>query len=43
VLGYGDVSFSFTERPTLGVKLGVRVKHLADGWYISHYQVSRLD
>lgn len=43
VLGYLDVDFSFTDRPTLGVKLGVLVKRLEDGWYISHYQVSRLD
>jgi uncharacterized protein (TIGR02246 family) len=42
VLGYVDVSFSFTDRPTLGVKLGVLVKRLEDGWYIGHYQVSRL-
>jgi uncharacterized protein (TIGR02246 family) len=42
VLGYLDVSFSFTDRPTLEVKLGVLVKRLEDGWYISHYQVSRL-
>jgi uncharacterized protein (TIGR02246 family) len=43
VLGYLDVDFSFTDRPTLGVKLGVLVKCLKDRWYISHYQVSRLD
>jgi hypothetical protein len=42
VLGYLDVSFSFTDRPTLEGKLGVLVKRLEDGWYISHYQVSRL-
>jgi uncharacterized protein (TIGR02246 family) len=42
VLGYLDVGFSFTDRPTLQVKLGVLVRRLADGWYISHYQVSRL-
>jgi uncharacterized protein (TIGR02246 family) len=41
-LGYLDVDFSFTDRPTLTVKLGVLVKRLDDGWYISHYQVSRL-
>ena len=43
VLGYLSVDFSFTARPTLGVNLGVLVKRMADGWYISHYQVSRLD
>jgi uncharacterized protein (TIGR02246 family) len=42
VLGYLDVGFSFTDRPTLAVKLGVLVKRLDDGWYITHYQVSRL-
>ncbi|MFD3930948.1 YybH family protein [Streptomyces sp. NPDC058614] len=43
VLGYLDVDFSFTDRPTLGLKLGVLVKRLQEGWYITHYQVSRLD
>ncbi|KJK59449.1 YybH family protein [Saccharothrix sp. ST-888] len=42
VLGYLSVDFSFTDRPTLGVWLGVLLKHQEDGWYISHYQVSRL-
>ncbi|MCX4977374.1 hypothetical protein [Streptomyces sp. NBC_00620] len=42
VLGYLDVDFSFTDRPTLGLKLGVLVKRLEEGWYITHYQVSRL-
>ncbi|MFF1680126.1 hypothetical protein OG266_02130 [Streptomyces sp. NBC_00554] len=43
VLGYLDVDFSFTDRPTLGLKLGVLVKRVEEGWYITHYQVSRLD
>jgi uncharacterized protein (TIGR02246 family) len=43
VLGYLDVDFSFTDRPALNVKLSVLVKRTGDGWYISHYQVSRLD
>ena len=43
VLGYLDAEFSFTDRPTLGVKLAVLVKRAADGWSIVHYQVSRLD
>lgn len=43
VLGYLAVDFSFTDRPTLSVYLGVLLKRVADGWYISHYQVSRLD
>ncbi|WP_371668012.1 nuclear transport factor 2 family protein [Streptomyces sp. NBC_00289] len=43
VLGYLDVDFSFTDRPTLGVKLSVLVQRTDDGWYIGHHQVSRLD
>lgn len=43
VLGYTHVDFSFTDRPTLSVKLGVVVRRDADGWAIAHYQVSRLD
>lgn len=43
VLGYLAVDFSFTDRPTLSVYLGVLLKRVADAWYISHYQVSRLD
>jgi uncharacterized protein (TIGR02246 family) len=42
VLGYLGVDFSFTDRPTLSVNLGVLVKRMEEGWYISHYQVSRL-
>jgi uncharacterized protein (TIGR02246 family) len=43
VLGYLAVDFSFTDRPTLSVYLSVLVKRTAEGWYINHYQVSRLD
>ncbi|MER5943925.1 hypothetical protein ABT121_42305 [Streptomyces sp. NPDC001928] len=43
VLGYMDVRFSFTNRPALDVKLAVLVTLVEDDWYISHYQVSRLD
>lgn len=43
VLGYLAVDFSFTDRPTLSVYLAVLLKRVADAWYISHYQVSRLD
>jgi len=39
VLGYLAVDFSFVDRPTLRVHLGVVVK---DG-LISHYQVAKLD
>ncbi len=43
VLGYLSVDFSFADRPTLTVYLGVLVKRTAGSWSISHYQVSRLD
>jgi uncharacterized protein (TIGR02246 family) len=43
VLGYLDVDFTFTDRPTLAVKLAVLLTRAGDDWYISHYQVSRLD
>jgi uncharacterized protein (TIGR02246 family) len=43
VLGYLSVDFSFTDRPTLNVKLGVLVQRVRETWYISHYQVSRLE
>jgi uncharacterized protein (TIGR02246 family) len=43
VLGYLSVEFSFTNRPALGVYLSVLVQRAEDRWYISHYQVSRLD
>lgn len=42
VLGYLDVEFAFTDRPSLDVKLAVLVRREADGWSIAHYQVSRL-
>ncbi|WP_329348527.1 SgcJ/EcaC family oxidoreductase [Streptomyces sp. NBC_01261] len=42
VLGYLDTEFTFTDRSPVDVKLAVLVKRLADGWYITHYQVSRL-
>ncbi|MEW2491237.1 nuclear transport factor 2 family protein [Streptomyces sp. NPDC048411] len=42
MLGYLGVDFSFTDRPTLSVYLGVLVKRTADGWAIAHYQVSQL-
>lgn len=43
VLGYLAVDFSFTDRPTLGVTLGVLVERTDEGWQIGHYQVSRSD
>jgi uncharacterized protein (TIGR02246 family) len=42
-LGYLGADFSFTDRPTISLKLGVLVNRLEEGWYISHYQVSKLD
>ncbi|MFG2124216.1 SgcJ/EcaC family oxidoreductase [Streptomyces sp. NPDC048710] len=42
VLGYLTVDFSFTDRPTLTVNLGVLLRRSDDGWLIDHYQVSRL-
>jgi hypothetical protein len=41
VLGYLSVDFSFTDRPTLSVHLGVLVRRGQEGWQISYYQVSR--
>ncbi|AII04012.1 YybH family protein [Rhodococcus opacus] len=43
VLGYLNVDFSFTDRPTLTVYLSVLVRRSLDGDRIIHYQVSRLD
>lgn len=43
VLGYLSVDFSFTDRPTLAVYLSVLLRQSADGWHISHYQVSKVD
>jgi hypothetical protein len=42
VLGYLNVDFSFIDRPTLNVYLGVLLKRSEEDWQISHYQVSRL-
>jgi ketosteroid isomerase-like protein len=42
VLGYLSVDFAFTDRPGLTVYLSVIVRRIGDGWFISHYQVSRL-
>ncbi|MFK4147049.1 SgcJ/EcaC family oxidoreductase [Streptomyces sp. NPDC004065] len=40
VLGYLAVDFSFTDRPTLHVSLGVVLRRTGDRWRINHYQVS---
>jgi len=42
VLGYLSVDFSFTDKPTLAVHLGVVATRAADGWLLAHYQVSYL-
>ncbi|MYS84678.1 SgcJ/EcaC family oxidoreductase [Embleya scabrispora] len=43
LLGYLGVDFSFTDRPTVKVTLGVVLRRAADRWSIAHYQVSKLD
>ncbi|GAA2822822.1 hypothetical protein GCM10010505_54710 [Kitasatospora aburaviensis] len=40
--GYLGVDFSFVDRPTLAVHLGVQLRRTGDGWLIDHYQVSAL-
>lgn len=40
VLGYLGVDFSFTDRPTVTVSLGVVLKRVDGAWFITHYQVS---
>ncbi|MGW1810074.1 SgcJ/EcaC family oxidoreductase [Streptomyces sp. NPDC002078] len=42
LLGWLGVDFSFTDRPTLRVTLGVVLRRAADQWHIAHYQVSKL-
>ena len=42
ILGYVEVDFSFTDRPTLTVYLSVILRRTGDDWLISHYQVSKL-
>ncbi|MGX1493834.1 YybH family protein [Streptomyces tendae] len=42
VLGYLDVEFTFTDRDPVAVKLAVLARREDDGWYLAHYQVSRL-
>ena len=40
VLGYVDVDFAFTDRPTVRVLLSVLLTRSGDDWLIAHYQVS---
>ena len=41
VLGYLSADFSFPDRPTVSLNLGVLVERGNDGWRIVHYQASR--
>ncbi|MEV6192077.1 hypothetical protein AB0M19_06705 [Streptomyces sp. NPDC051920] len=43
LLGYLSVDFSFTDRPTVPVTLGVVLRRLDGEWLIGHYQVARRD
>jgi hypothetical protein len=43
VLGYLRVLFAFTDRPTLTVYISVLAKNEPGGWFLDHYQVSKLD
>ena len=42
VLGYLRVVFAFTDRPALPVYLSVLAKKEPGGWFLDHYQVSKL-
>ncbi|MFI5615210.1 hypothetical protein [Amycolatopsis sp. NPDC051903] len=42
VLGYLNVDFSFTDRPTVNVYLSILLKQTGTGWAIAFYQVSNL-
>jgi uncharacterized protein (TIGR02246 family) len=43
VLGYVHADFSFPDRPTISVCIGLVIKHNEDGWNIAYYRASRLD
>lgn len=43
VLGYLHADFSFPDRTTVSVRIGVLVTHGADGWRIAYYQASQTD
>jgi len=40
VLGYAAVDFTFSDRPTVAVLLGILLVQVGDRWLIAHYQVS---
>ncbi|HEX3782016.1 MAG TPA: nuclear transport factor 2 family protein [Pseudonocardiaceae bacterium] len=42
VLGYLNVDFTFTDRPTVSVYLSIVLRRVEESWLIAHYQVSRL-
>ncbi|MEU6657575.1 SgcJ/EcaC family oxidoreductase [Streptomyces sp. NPDC046821] len=42
ILGYLEVDFAFTDRPTVHVNLSVLLRRTGGDWAIAHYQVSRL-
>ncbi|MFE2647261.1 hypothetical protein ACFXDO_32585 [Streptomyces nigra] len=42
LLAYLGVDFSFVDRPTISVNLGVVLRRVGAEWLISHYQVSKL-
>ncbi|WIX83633.1 hypothetical protein QRX50_24200 [Amycolatopsis carbonis] len=43
VLGYLNVDFSFTDRPTVNVYLSILLKRTGTGWAIAFYQVAKLE
>jgi uncharacterized protein (TIGR02246 family) len=42
VLNYLNVDFTFTDRPTVAVYLGLILRRVEGSWLIAHYQVSQL-
>jgi uncharacterized protein (TIGR02246 family) len=40
ILGYVEVDFAFTDRPTIRVLLSVLLTRIGEDWFIAHYQVS---
>jgi uncharacterized protein (TIGR02246 family) len=42
-LGYLDADFTFPDRPTVSIYLGVLVTRDDDGWAIAFYEASKLD
>ncbi|MFG2512511.1 SgcJ/EcaC family oxidoreductase [Streptomyces sp. NPDC048584] len=43
LLGYLAVDFTFTDKPGIHVTLSVVLKRDDARWYLTHYQVTRLD